>query len=506
MRRLHCFLLLTILSSAGFLRGDGIERLTVDFAYVKSLARDRAAHTYEPSQSPRLPRKLRDLDYNGYREIEFRTDATLWGGEQNLPFQLQYFHRGGPHPERVALHEISATHAQEIPFTTDFFNYRALGEVGRLRPDFGYAGFRVLYPLNRPGESDELISFLGASYFRALAPGQTYGLSARGLALDAALPGFTEEFPNFVSFWIRKPTADATALEWFALLDSPRVAGAYAFRVDPDHATTLTVEVALYWREAVAEPGWAPLTSMFWYGENTDRPAHTLRPEVHDSDGLWIDTPEHGRRWHPLVRTTTPRITEIATTSLRGFGLSQRDRDFAHYQDLEANYHRRPSAWVEPLGDWGPGKVRLCELPTDSEYQDNVIAYWRPDRPVQAGEETTFAYRLTWTDTAPPTALARVTATHQGLDGAGRRTWWIDFAGDNLAPLAPEDFGADIQASPDLTITHQALHRLPDAAGWRVVIVTDGGDTANPPGLQCTLRQGPDAISETWSLTSTPTP
>ncbi|WP_221030598.1 glucan biosynthesis protein [Actomonas aquatica] len=499
MSRFTSFLLLSMLATApaSFTWGAGVERLTVDFDYVKSLAAERAANDYKPPEAPRLPRKLRDLDYNDYREIEFRADASLWGGEQALPFQLRFYHRGGANSQRVLLHETSATHVQEIPFREEFFNYRALEDPGRMRSDSGYAGFRVHYALNRPEAMDELVSFLGSSYFRALAPGNIYGLSARGLALDAALPGRAEEFPDFVSFWIRKPTADAESLEWFALLDSPSVAGAYAFTIDPGHETVMTVRVALYWRNAVADPGWAPLTSMFWFGENSDRPANTLRPEVHDSDGLWIETADAGRQWQPLQRVAHARITDIPTSSLRGFGLIQRDRAFANYQDLEAGYHRRPSAWVEPLEDWGPGQLRLSELPTDSEYHDNVVAYWRPDQPVAAGDESHFSYRLIWGDQPPPASLAQVTATRHGHDGEGRPMWWVDFAGENLAQLAPSDFGADLQIGGDAEVVHQALEALPDGAGWRVIIVTNARPTA---GLTCTLRQGPDAISETWRL------
>lgn len=491
------------------LRGVGIERLTVDFDYVKAQAQELAAKDYEPPKPPRLPRKLRNLNYNSYREIEFRAETALWSGAENLPFQLQFFHRGGIFEQRVEIHECSPTHSQEIPFRKEFFNYRALGDVGRVRSDVGYAGFRVHYALNRPDAMDELVSFLGASYFRAVGTGQSYGLSARGLAINSALPGLPEEFPAFTTFWIHKPTPDATQLRWYALLDSPSVAGAYAFTIEPERETTMTVEVALYWRQAVAEPGWAPLTSMFWFGENSTRPPNSLRDEVHDSDGWWIETGDAGRIWQPLRSENTPRVSEVATTQLKRFGLLQRDRRFDSYQDLEANYHRRPSAWIEPIGDWGPGRVRLCELPTNDEFQDNIVAYWRPDRPAAAGETSEYAYRLVWGNSPAPAEpqLARPVATRRGVDLEGRQTWWIDFAGAEIEQLDPAQFGVEVKPGPGLQVVHQDLARLPDAAGWRVIIVTQAApdqDAPSDPALSCTLRKGPDAISETWSISNRP--
>ncbi len=482
-----------------------IQRLSVDFDYVRSQARELAEKSYRPDDPPRLPRKLRDLSYDQYREIEFRREAALWSGEPPLPFQLQFFHRGGTNLQRVRVFECSPTHVQEIPFEQDFYNYRALGDVGRVRASVGYAGLRVHYPLNRPDVMDELVSFLGASYFRSLAPGQHYGLSARGLALNAALPNQQEEFPNFTTFWVMKPEPGAKELQCFALLDSPSVAGAYSFRIAPGSHTIMTVDVALFWRSAVAHPGWAPLTSMFWYGENTDRPAGAPRPEVHDSDGWWVETAEHGRLWQPLVQADHLRLTEIPTAKLQRFGLLQRDRDFSNYQDLEANYQRRPSAWIEPVGDWGPGRVRLAQLPPEDEYADNVVAYWQPDRAVQPGEETRFAYRLVWGENVPPTdpQLAHVTATRRGRSDDGHTLWWIDFHGAGIEDMQPEAFGAAFETAAGVSVDHHTLKRLPDGRGWRVSanITTDPNATDNAaPWLRCTLKRGPDPISETWSM------
>ena len=64
--------------------------------------------------------------------------------------------------------------------------------------------------MNRPDYYDEVCVFLGASYFRAVGKGETYGLSARGLSIDT---GETkgEEFPVFKAFWLEKPAPKAEA-------------------------------------------------------------------------------------------------------------------------------------------------------------------------------------------------------------------------------------------------------------------------------------------------------
>lgn len=499
------FLLTLSLCGLGSARAE-LQRLSVDFDYVKAQAQARAAKPFAADEPPRLPRKLRDLDYERYREIEFRREAALWSGDDARPFQLEFFHRGHLNEARVRVNEFSPTHVQEIPFRTDFFNYRGLGDVGALRSSTGYAGFRVKHALNRPEAMDELLAFLGSSYFRALAPGQAYGLSARGLAVDAALPDRTEEFPRFIEFWVGKPEPDAKTLQVYALLDSPRVAGAYRFVVEPGRATVMTVEVALWWREAVDEPGWAPLTSMFWYGENTDRPAATMRPEVHDSDGWWVETAEAGRIWRPLQQVDTPLVTEVATQGLRRFGLIQRDRAFAHYQDLEAHYHQRPSVWVEPLTGWGSGRVRLSELPTKDEYADNVVAYWRPDAPIVPGQAVEFSYRLVWTDRVPPKASmpGRVIATRSELTPDGNRRFWIDFNGETMPDWEPDEFGAEVVPGAGVEVRHQALERLPEGGGWRVIAVVNVADTTELASLHCALRRGSETVSETWSLTWRP--
>lgn len=495
------FQLLLFCAAVVVMRAD-VERVEIDFDYVRTKAKALAQRPYREPRT-QLPSQLNSLSYDQYRAIRFKPSEALWR-EEGLPFQLQFFHRGGLFREPVELHEFTATHSQEVPFLEHFFDYGEVdGDLGRLRPSLDYAGFRAHHPLNRPDHYDEVLVFLGASYFRAVAAGQVYGLSARGLAIDSGLPGVREEFPRFTTFWVGKPEPNDTSLRIYALLNGPRVAGAYEFIAAPGRATLVDVRAALWFRGAAEETGWAPLTSMFWYGENTDRPPGEIRPEVHDSDGLFVQTGDGGTLWRPLHNPGNPLLTDFPTSQLERFGLLQRDRAFPNYQDPEADYHRRPSAWVEPKGSWGAGRVRLVELPADREFGDNIGIFWRPDAPGTPGEPVEFAYRLIIGSGPPPAAPAvRVVATRQGAlpEVDGGRLFWIDFAGAGLEKLPPDAVGAAVEPGPDVQVLHQTVLRLPEGRGWRVMLQVAATPESERAELRCTLRNGYEPISETWSF------
>ena len=188
----------------------------------------------------------------------------------------------------------------------------------------GYAGFRAHYALHTPRYKDEVVVFLGPSYFRALGQAQRYGTSARGLAIDTAESG-GEEFPRFEQFWIVRPARNAKELVIYALLDSRRVAGAYRFVVRPGADTVTEVTARVHPREG-AKFGIAPLTSMFFHGENQRSAGEDFRPKVHDSDGLSIHSGSGEWIWRPLVNPRRLLVTSFALTDPRGFGLVQRDR------------------------------------------------------------------------------------------------------------------------------------------------------------------------------------
>lgn len=352
----------------------------------------------QPHQKPdtSLPEQLQELSYREYHSIRFNPDRALWAGS-GLPFQMQLFHRGFFYRERIDIAIVEDGEVRRLKYSPDQF----LTSDGMKKPlpekDMGFAGFRLHNPINRPDYFDELVVFLGGSYFRGLGKDSVYGTSARGLALNTADPK-GEEFPIFRAFWVEKPSERSTSVVVHALLDSPSVAGAYRFTIVPGKNTVMDVEATLFPREDLHNVGLAPATSMFMFAFTGRRDVDDYRPEVHDSEGLLMINGRGERLWRPLANPELLQISAFVDKSPRGFGLMQRDRNFHSYQDLSLNYERRPSLWVEPIGDWGEGRFMLVEIPSNSETNDNIVAYWKPDGKIAKGEEYSFAYRLKWGD------------------------------------------------------------------------------------------------------------
>src|SRR6266566_1635982 len=260
------------------------------FNDVALRAKELAGTTYKKRAS-NLPNELQAITYDQYRDIRFKPEKYAWRNS-GLPFELGFFHQGYDYDRPVKIHEIDGTHVHEFRFDPALFDYGTNKfDLAKFDPTklhgLGFAGFRVHYPLNTPKYKDEVLVFLGASYFRALGKNQLYGISARGLAVDTAVSS-GEEFPSFVEFWIERPGANAEELKLYALLDSPRVTGAYRFLLHPGTDTAIDVKARLFLRGPVGKLGLAPLTSMFLFGENQRAERDDFRPEVHDSDGLSV--------------------------------------------------------------------------------------------------------------------------------------------------------------------------------------------------------------------------
>lgn len=491
-RRLLLLLLAGWCGAAALARAAGEP---FDFEVLRYRAKMRAEQPYTPPRS--VPEWLRKLTYDQHRRIQFNAAETLWARE-GLPFQLQFFHPGYifDHPVRV----FTVSHRREhmVEFSRRFFNYDDL-KVGPLPADLGFAGVKLLYPLNHPG--DELGVFLGASYFRFLCQQAFYGLSARGLAVNTATKA-PEEFPAFRDFWVERPAADAHRVIVLALLDSESVTGAYQFTITPGADTVMLVRAALYFRRTGPLVGVAPLTSMFWRGENSPIATDDFRPEVHDSDGLQVCTGAGEWLWRPLVNPRAPTVSTFADDNPRGFGLMQRDRDFDHYQDLEARYQLRPSAWVEPVGPWGRGAVRLVELPTRSEFDDNIVAMWVPEKLPPPGEALQLEYRLHWCldQVHPPAGFVFATRLGHSPNETGLERFVVDFDGPYL-----HNQHADPAIEPVLTVgagatlVHSSLQKNIYNGTWRVSFALRPDGSGKPVELRCFLRKPPYVLTETWS-------
>ena len=471
------------------------------FDDVARSAEQLAAAPYKKSGET-LPKELATLTYDQYRDIRYRPEGILWR-EAKLPFELGFHHRGLYYDQPVKISEINEQGIAEIKFDPALFDYGANKIDPGKMAGLGFAGFRVHFPLNSKSK-DEVLSFLGASYFRALGKEQGYGLSARALAVDTGLPS-GEEFPRFVEFWIERPAAAAKELVIYALMDSRRVAGAYRFTLKPGLETAIDIKARLYLREAVGKLGVAPLTSMFFFGENQKSPGDDYRPEVHDSDGLSLRAANGEWIWRPLLNPKRLLVTSFATANPLGFGLMQRDRDFAHYEDLEQRYDNRPSAWVEPKGSWGPGRVELVQIPSPDESNDNIVAYWVPDTPPQAKQPLDIEYRLLWqkdADARPPLAWVEQTRKGHGYEKAPENSVGlvIDFAGPVFKKL-PADARLEGMVSGDanVEILRRHTYRNDITGGWRMVLAVRRIDNGKPAELRAYLRNGTETVSETWS-------
>lgn len=476
-----------------------VPALASAFGYedVIDRARKLTAEPYVPPTS-NLPPALKDIGLAAYREIRFKPDKAMWRGAR-LPYELQFFHPGRQYQRSVTLNLISADGVRRLAYNPDYFNFGNNRFDPAAFGDVGYAGFRAHYPLNRSDVKDELITFLGASYFRALGQHQRYGLSARGLAIDTGLLS-GEEFPAFTEFWIVWPAPTSTMLEIYALLDSRRAAGAYRFLVQPGTETVVDVEATLFLREAVGKLGLAPLSSMYFYGENQTPGGETLRPEVHDSDGLLLAQGEDEWTWRPLANPRRLVDTTFNVERLRGFGLMQRDRNFDHYQDLNNPFEAKPSAWITPKGDWGRGQIELLMIPTKDETNDNIVAFWVPENLPAPGEPFRFAYSIAWQhDTLAGPALARVTQSRRSQqDGSLRMA--VDFSGGPLQALtADAAIDAPVWINDNGEVLEKQLRRIPATGGWRLSLRFRVKDPARPVELRAALREGDRPLSETWS-------
>lgn len=477
-----------------------------DFETVVDKARKLAEKPYEaPAQVPQF---LRELDYQTYRAIRFKPEHSLWR-ESETNFQVMLVPAGRLYKHPVRLNIIDAQGVHELPFNKSHFNYPESSLRKRIPPDLGYGGFKLTFPLDAQGNQNQFLVFAGASYYRAVGRENNFGISGRGLAIDTGLPK-GEEFPDFVEFWLQRPAPDAERMTLYGLLDGASVTGAYRFTVIPGDTTTLRVTSKLFPRQAIEQMGVAPLTSMFYYDGKAPRPMGEWRPEVHDSDGLLIHNGESGEwLWRPLRNPETLSMDYFQTRDVAGFGLLQRDQAFESYMDPEARYDLRPSAWVEPRGQWGPGQVVLVQIPTPDETNDNVVAFWTPDKSAsQQDAPMTFEYSVHHgSPEIPEEPMARVVDTFVG-DGSrigggdqeGAVRFIVDFTGGPLKQVDPD---ASVTGSVSMLNEGELLGHyveyIPKLDRWRLSILARP-KSEEPIAVRAFLKHESDTLSETWSF------
>lgn len=465
-----------------------------DFSRQTVIEQARQLSEQPFSPPAQAPASLAGLDYSEYRKINYQRDAAVWGRTPTR-FSIQLFAPGFLYRDLVDIDIVENGKSSALVVSEDSFRVpdpalaRVLAETGK------YAGMRLHYPLNSEEYADEFLVFQGASYFRGVSKGQLYGLSARGLAIDVAGPQ-GEEHPIFRHFWVERPSSSSESMVVHALLDSERVTGAYRFGIYPGAPLRMDVEVTLFPREDIAHVGLAPLTSMFLYGPLDHADRSDYRPAVHDSGGLAIRRGNGERIWRPLANPRNLQISAFVDENPEGFGLIQRQRDFAYFQDLEAGYQRRPSAWVQPLGDWGRGHVQLVEIPTDSEANDNIVAYWRPEQGLRGGETYEYAYRLSWPDDVPGSqGKARVVRSAGGEKlSSDNNEVVIDYAGLTVEALEGMVVNASINPG---RVLESRIQPNPAVGGARVFVTLKESDDPVAE-MRVELERSDEAVAETW--------
>jgi glucans biosynthesis protein len=455
-------------------------------------AKRRAAAPYTP-QHNRLPAGLDKLSPEQYRSIRFNPDAGIWRAEQ-LPFRLELLRASYAMQTVVTVSTVENGEARDVVATPAMFEMESAFPEQLRKMSLPLSGFRVRSRINSNKVWDEFLVFQGASYFRAVAKNLLYGLSARGLAINTAEPS-GEEFPAFTHLWIERPSARASALVIYALLESESTTGAYRFTVQPGIETLTDVDLTLFPRTEMRVAGIAPLTSMFLFDETNRGRLDDYRPEVHDSDGLQVATASGEQIFRPLANPIKLQVSTFTTQQPKGFGLVQRSRQQSDFQDFDAQYERRPSAWVEPQGEWGAGSVELVEIPSGRETNDNIVVFWRPTQPLTPGHPAHFAYRIIWNaEPALPKSLGKAVASRSGasLDGK-RRVFLLDFvgAGEKVDGLRLDLNSSGGRISNATLMSNSALH------GLRASFEIDPRD-AELIELRLRIMRGDRPVTETW--------
>jgi len=444
---------------------------------------------------------LETIDYDAFQQIGFKRELGLGEGT-NVNFPAQLFHLGRYFKAPVRINWLEQGHARRVIYHPDYFTFGNTGLNETLPDDIGFSGFRLQ---DGQDANTDWLALLGGAYFRSSGELNQYGLSARAIAIDTALPT-PEEFPRFTEFWLQPGTVNANEYTVYALIDGPSVAGAFTMVCKRNGKVQQDIQARFFARKDVERLGIAPLTSMFWFGEHNRHQAKDWRPEIHDSDGLAMWTGAGERLWRPLNNPNSVMTNSFVDENPKGFGLMQRDRAFHNYEDDGVFYDRRASVWIEPLGDWGKGAVQLVEIPTDDEIHDNIVMYWVPEATVKAGSEWSFDYRLFWNadEPYPSETVAKVIHTRLGNGGVpgqprpeGRKKFVIDFEGGPLEDVEKLDEVKPIISTSKGEISNDYALQVVGTTNWRAFFDIDV-EGNEPVNLRLYLQLGDKTLTETW--------
>ena len=483
------------------LRLGPVQKATFDDLIEQAKA--LSAKPYQPPVSAHED-ILKKIDYDRHREIKQPPEKTLYA-QSAAP--VSFFHLGGLFKKPVRIFAWSGTDAQEVIYSKSLFEIPSGNPAGTLPDNSGFAGFRLLDGKNI--QEEDWVSFLGASYFRARGDLLQYGVSMRAIAINTVIPGSenNEEFPDFTAFWITEASNGSTKV--MALLEGPSIAGAFLFDLTwlPNNITT--VRSVLFPRRETKRFGVAVPTSMYWYSKSNRWFGNDYRPEVHDSDGLFIEMRDGERIWRPLNNPAHIAVSAHLVRSPKGYGLLQRERRYDAYLD-DIGFEKRPNAYVEMIGDWGDGSVQLIELPTDREFTDNIVAMFVPAQTPQPGDRLEYNYRIYWSGKDPgdnPLARCVASRANKGYrynskdvrvsESKLKRQVIFDFEGPALDAIKLEDVKLNISASRGLLIEQKVIRPPNGATSMLQAIVVVDADGEPPVDLRLYLSVRDKRISET---------
>lgn len=493
-----------------------------DFDVLKKHAASLAKKPYGGAPAP-LPATLANLTPQAYNEIAYDPGHSLWHNIDGRKMDVQFFHVGMGFKRRIRMFSVDPANreAREIHFRPELFNYNdAHVDAKQLegKTDLGFAGFRA-FKAPELGSRD-IVSFLGASYFRAVDNTYQYGLSARGVAINTFSNG-QEEFPDFTAFWFETPKAGDTTFTVYALLDGPSCTGAFRFIIHcEEKQVVMEIENNLYARKDIKQLGIAPMTTMFSCGTNDRRVCDTIHPQIHDSDRLEMWTGKGEWICRPLNNPQRLTYNSFEDENPKGFGMLQTDHNFDDYQDVIGWYNKRPSLWVEPIGKWGKGAIDMMEIPTTGETLDNIVCFWQPAEAIAAGSEHSFSYKLYWSSLPPVQSnLARVYATRTGMGGfpegwapgehypdVWARRFAVDFVGGDLKDAAPKGITPVIDVSSG-TIKQVEILYVEPFNGYRILFDWyPNSPSTEAVNMRLYLRTGSQTLSETWLYQYIPPP
>ncbi|MDB5572488.1 MAG: periplasmic glucan biosynthesis protein MdoG [Hyphomicrobiales bacterium] len=476
-----------------------------DAAMVQDAARALAKQPWKkPPQD--VSETYAALNYDQYSSIARKPEARIWNG-QKVGFVLEPTHRGFIFTNHLQINVVEDGYARRLAYDAqDFASGKAPPTTDKR--DVGFAGFRILQTAE-DGSTKEVLLFQGAGYFQTAARGQPFGAASRALSIRPVDQTKGEEFPYIAQVWIERPVLAANALIVHAVLDSESVTGAYRFTLRPGDTTIVDTECTLFTRAALDHVGLGTLQGTFLFGPIDRRRGDDIRPSVYDVSGLQMLSGGGEWIWRPASNRQTLQASAFVDENPRGFGLLQRDRDFALFNDDDSHWEARPSVWTEPIGDWGPGHVTLLEIPAESQVNQNIVAYWRPRAPLAANAEASFAYRQFWCwspPERPPFAIAARSRSGR-MPGAQnnlrRRRFLVEFTGDLLNDTAryPEITAKAHTAQGNITNVRLVMAREDKAA--RVLFDVDAG-TEPHAELRLFLEAAGKPISETWLYRWTP--